>query len=100
MDVLVEVHDERRAGARARRSGRPSSASTRATWRRSRSTARASSAAAAAPAGLLRIAESGIEIARRTRAARARPGADALLVGTALMRDPGAARRRSCGRRR
>jgi indole-3-glycerol phosphate synthase len=39
------------------------------------------------PRGLLRIAESGIETPDHARAAR-EAGADALLVGTALMRDP------------
>jgi indole-3-glycerol phosphate synthase len=39
------------------------------------------------PRGLLRIAESGIETPEHARAAR-EAGADALLVGTALMRDP------------
>jgi indole-3-glycerol phosphate synthase len=39
------------------------------------------------PRGLLRIAESGIETPDHARAARD-AGADALLVGTALMRDP------------
>jgi indole-3-glycerol phosphate synthase len=39
------------------------------------------------PKGLLRIAESGIETPDHARAAR-EAGADALLVGTALMRDP------------
>ena len=39
------------------------------------------------PKGLLRIAESGIETPDQARAVR-EAGADALLVGTALMRDP------------
>jgi indole-3-glycerol phosphate synthase len=39
------------------------------------------------PRGLLRIAESGIETPDHARAVRD-AGADALLVGTALMRDP------------
>src|ERR1700712_2100031 len=39
------------------------------------------------PRGLLRIAESGIETPNHARAVR-EAGADALLVGTALMRDP------------
>ncbi len=39
------------------------------------------------PTGLLRIAESGIETPDHARAVR-EAGADALLVGTALMRDP------------
>jgi indole-3-glycerol phosphate synthase len=40
------------------------------------------------PRGLLRIAESGIETPDHARAVRD-AGADALLIGTALMRDPG-----------
>jgi indole-3-glycerol phosphate synthase len=42
----------------------------------------------ALPSGLLRVAESGIETPAHAAAALA-AGADAMLVGTALMRDPG-----------
>ena len=98
MEVLVEVHDEeelRRALALAT----PIigvNARDLATLEIHRE--HQASLLRAIPHGFLRIAESGIETPGHAQAAIA-AGADALLVGTALMRDPGllAALRRTAG---
>ena len=97
MEALVEVHSGHEL-ERALDLGTPDHRRQRARPdARSRSIAGArSSSCAVCPRGLLRIAESGIETPDHARAARD-AGADALLVGTALMRDPAACSRRSCG---
>ncbi len=89
LDTLVEAHDaeELDRGDRARRAA--SSASTRATSRPSASTAPPSSQLrrARSPATAIVIAESGIST-RAQGAAAELAGANAILVGSALMQAP------------
>ena len=91
LDALVEAHDAASSSARSR-SAPTRSGSTRATSRPSRSTGDAQlELVAQAPRDRVVIAESAIH-SRAQGAAAELAGADAILVGTALMRaaDPGA----------
>ena len=95
MAVLVEVHDERRARARAAPCARRCVGINNRNLRTFEVIARDDAGAAAARSrpGALVVTESGIRRAGRRRAACAPPACDAFLVGEAFMRaaDPGVA---------
>jgi indole-3-glycerol phosphate synthase len=88
MDVLAEVHDPAEL-ARALRLGCPIiGVNARNLETLAVDLAAGNRLLQSIPTGFLRVAESGVSSGADARAARA-AGADAALVGTALMRDPG-----------